>query len=252
MRILAKVGEGFGKVACKMRAFSNIAERFGFPRAMASCFLWLLRRAITYRRCIVFYLRTTSCLDEGKSKDIVFGFGSVKVPPDSQQWSESGLTSFTPPRGARFFCGRLSNMLVFMSLVRGDAFLITERFRVSLPRSWAYVGNIVTEPAYRRRGIFGAALLALCGELRKEGVDYLCFYVESENYASLRGVTKAGFIPFASAKVLGIGRFRRVSWRWLKKDAALKDLKIQPLRDRETAADHGSSLGQQIKKQEEL
>ena len=75
-----------------------------------------------------------------------------------------------------------------------EADLHPTRFRRLAPHE-VCIANCLTLPAFRGRGVYPALLQALLDRVRGEGYRDCYMYVERENVASQRGVTKAGFRP---------------------------------------------------------
>jgi ribosomal protein S18 acetylase RimI-like enzyme len=67
-------------------------------------------------------------------------------------------------------------------------------FRILRPGE-AAIANCVTLPEFRGRGIYPAVVRNLLQELRKQGYRRCYMYIERENIASQRGVSKIGFTP---------------------------------------------------------
>lgn len=65
---------------------------------------------------------------------------------------------------------------------------------VSRSDSLAAIGNIVTHPAHRGRGLSTAATAHLCRELAKEGIELLALNVERKNTSAKRVYEKLGFV----------------------------------------------------------
>lgn len=60
----------------------------------------------------------------------------------------------------------------------------------------ALLENAYTPPAYRGLGIMSAAMSRIIENAREPGCRYVITFVMSDNAASLKGCTKAGFRPF--------------------------------------------------------
>jgi GNAT superfamily N-acetyltransferase len=87
------------------------------------------------------------------------------------------------------------------------------RLEIKPKRGEAYVWNCLTLPAHRRRGMFRALLVRICGVLRAEGVARL--WIASAQGGTLDTLAAAGFRP-----VLAIGESKLAGLRLLRTNAA--------------------------------
>jgi L-amino acid N-acyltransferase YncA len=133
-------------------------------------------------------------------------------------------------RKSRFFAGIADDgSLCYFSIVDQEGFTIGQRYQIAFRSDReAYVWSCYTAPAYRGRGIYGAALRSLGCELRAEGKSLLYLYVEMENDQSAKGVRKAGFVAAAEAWVYGFRSVIRRGWRLLP---GPEGLPVQYIRD---------------------
>ena len=67
-------------------------------------------------------------------------------------------------------------------------------FRILKPDE-AAIANCVTLPEFRGQGIYPAVVRNLLQELKKQGYRRCYMYIETDNIASQRGVSKIGFKP---------------------------------------------------------
>lgn len=90
--------------------------------------------------------------------------------------------------------GRVGEEIVFTAWVAKHRLRIDEiawTWTLAEPDAVAY--DVVTEPAWRGRGIYPEALRLLSGLLAESGTRHLWIYAEEENAASIRGIVKAQF-----------------------------------------------------------
>jgi RimJ/RimL family protein N-acetyltransferase len=96
--------------------------------------------------------------------------------------------------GGEALIGRVGEEIVFTAWVVKHRLRIDEiawTWTLAEPDAVAY--DVITEPAWRGRGIYPEALRLLSGLLAETGTRYLWIYAEEENTASIRGIVKAQF-----------------------------------------------------------
>lgn len=96
--------------------------------------------------------------------------------------------------GGRAMIGEIGGTVVFTAWLACRALRIDElRCTWQLPDGCAVVYDVVTEPAWRGRGIYPEALGRIGTALAKEGKRHFWIYAEADNASSRRGIIKAGF-----------------------------------------------------------
>lgn len=96
--------------------------------------------------------------------------------------------------GGKALIGRIGGEIVFTAWVAKGELRIDEiAWTWTLAEPDAVVYDVITESAWRGRGIYPEALRLLSGLLAETGTRYLWIYVEEENAASIRGIVKAQF-----------------------------------------------------------
>lgn len=96
--------------------------------------------------------------------------------------------------GGRALIGRIGDEIVFTAWLAMHRLRIDEiawTWTLAEPDAVAY--DVVTENAWRGRGIYPEALRLLSGLLAETGTRYLWIYAEEKNTASIRGIVKAQF-----------------------------------------------------------
>lgn len=101
------------------------------------------------------------------------------------------------PALGRLFVGRVDGEVAFRMTLHFSApvldRLVLPRFASVLAPPVALVSQCATEPRFRGRSIYPAALQWLAGWTREHGVRTLVLLIEQRNVSSLRGAAKAGF-----------------------------------------------------------
>lgn len=207
------------KTLRKYRALRETRARYGLPAVIADVALWALRKVVVCRTSVVFTRTTSNTAEDLGPPSASFRFLDNSSSEAAQVWPEAAIQAPPPGPDVRPFFGWQEGRLVFVSWVARSSFCVPQRFEVSLPAGWAYVGNCVTHPDARGQGIYPLALQTLCRRLHREEVAWLCLTVERENRASLRGVARARFSPLATASVLALGPFKWVRWKWVRAPA---------------------------------
>jgi predicted GNAT family acetyltransferase len=119
-----------------------------------------------------------------------------------------GLTTLYGDSNAVAFSVAQLESGVFYGILNGDrvvaaagTHLVSETYGVGA------IGNVYTDPAYRRQGYGGAAVAAVADELAQRGIGDIILNVSQSNHAAIRVYERLGFeryCPFlegpASAK----------------------------------------------------
>jgi ribosomal protein S18 acetylase RimI-like enzyme len=178
--------------------------------------LWVARQAVGYRRATVYRLALATMPTAGA---------------DTLEWryTASGARPRArlpgPDHGT--FVGLADGVECYWSTVQRTGFRIPDRIVVDFKNdSIAYVGDCITAPQYRGRGIYPRGLVRLGETLRQEGVTSLYLYVEDENFASRRSVVKVGFQPVLRATVWRLARRSRRHWRPLQAEVLRSELAV--------------------------
>lgn len=90
--------------------------------------------------------------------------------------------------------------------------------RIPIRPDGAFIYRCATEPAFRGRGIYTAALLHALRHLRMLGKKHAFIDHAVENHASRRGIEKAGGAPVGHYRIYCIG------FRWARFDPAVRNL----------------------------
>jgi ribosomal protein S18 acetylase RimI-like enzyme len=183
---------------------ANLVRRHGLAATATVTLLWFLRRACGYRRAVIYVLDTSQARDLN-CPDIQWRYLDV-FSVDSAIGQVFGIDTAEWDRilkdGSWIFTGNVEAGPCYFSEVRQRGFIVPDRLAVQFTdNAEAYVGECITLDEYRGRGIYGSALTELARALRKNGVERLFLFVESDNVPSIKGVLKAGFRPFIRCSV---------------------------------------------------
>jgi hypothetical protein len=199
--------------------FRNLAllwRRFGWLPALEVAVLWVARQVIGYRRALVYRLDLDRIPLVAGCDEIEWKFENAAAGAGPASPVQSG-----GPAEQRSFVGSMNGVPCYSSLVSVQGFRVPDRVAVLFDGTAdAYVGDCITPPAHRGRGIYPCGLVQLAHRLRAENRRALYLFVERENLASIRSIQKAGFQPVAVCSVWNLGRVFRRRWRCLTPEMA--------------------------------
>ena len=184
-------------------------NRFGIISATELVFRWIARRLFHYREAGVYHLDLAA---------IPALAGCQQIEWTCQSSSEINGARILEARldssDSYYFVGSVNGKRCYSSVVSRRGFSVPDRIGVTfLSGTDAYVGDCITEPEHRGRGIYPCGLVELAVQLRSAGMKSLCLFVESDNLASRRSVHKAGFRQVGVCWVWRLGRKARRGWR---------------------------------------
>ncbi|MBR9975067.1 MAG: hypothetical protein KFF77_05765 [Bacteroidetes bacterium] len=147
------------------------------------------------RHSLDFY-RSDCRMREAQSDDVRYSL----IRADDFPWNRHPATHhFATYRkrfqdGGRAMIGEIGGTVVFTAWLACSALRIDElRCTWRLPDGCAVVYDVVTESAWRGRGIYPEALRRIGTALAKEGKRHFWIYAEADNASSRSGIKKAGF-----------------------------------------------------------
>lgn len=147
------------------------------------------------RHTLCFYRRDCTH-GEVLSNDVRY----VLVGADGFPWNDHPASQHRATYRARFreggraMIGTIDDAVVFTAWLADRALRVDElRCTWRPPPGSIVVYDVVTEPAWRGRGIYPEALRRVGVALAEEGMQHLWIYAEAGNTASRGGIVKAGF-----------------------------------------------------------
>ena len=201
--------------------FRNLAlfgRRFGWMPALEVGVLWLARQVVGYRRALIYRLDLDRIPALEGCDQFQWKYASPKEV-EAEPTSSPSPVEAAGSAGQRAFVGSFSGLQCYSSLVSVEGFRVPDRARVLFHGTTdAYVGDCITPPAYRGRGIYPCGLVRLAHRLRAENRRALYLFIEGDNVASIRSVQRAGFQPVAKCSVWHFGRASRRRWTLLRTD----------------------------------
>jgi RimJ/RimL family protein N-acetyltransferase len=199
----------------RFRNLAVLGRRFGWPRTLELVILWVARQVIGYRKALIYRLDLDRIPVLAGCDQVEWGYENATA----------GEAEPASPVQQRAFVGNVNGVQCYSSQVSVQGFRVPDRARVLFQGTTdAYVGDCITPPAHRGRGIYPCGLVQLAHRLRAENRQALYLFIEGDNVASIRSVQKAGFRPVAVCSVWHFRHAFRRRWRFLTTPAEVSAL----------------------------
>ena len=148
-------------------------------------------------------------------------FGEVRREDGKKIAEAMGLPDVNPvlhrlASGKRCYAAWINNEIAAYGWVSRSAECIGEiEHEIQLQPNEAYIWDCATLPRYRQKGLYIALLVFICSELHNEGLRQVWIGSSVKNKPSLRGFSRAGFLPVIT---LNYFRMLNLSVLWVTGD----------------------------------